>query len=115
MNATEDYDGEHPYTKPEGSDASMFIQWKGTKICMDFLCQCGERSHGDGEFAYNVECGACGAFYEMGLQVIAKRVEEATGATLLLAPHDETKWKVDDTPPGPGTARIKFTVPPKQD
>jgi hypothetical protein len=110
---TKDYDGEFPYAKPEGSDASMFIQWKNTKLCMDFRCQCGEYSHGDGDFAYNVECGACGAIYEMGLQVIAKRIPEATGATLLLAPHDETKWKTD-WPSEPGSVTVTLNVSPPE-
>jgi hypothetical protein len=85
---------EFPFTTPAGSDARMFIQWKGTQVCMDFYCQCGAHVHGDGGFAYNVECGACGAFYEMGTQVIAKRVNQPDGACLYL-PHEE--W--DDTPP----------------
>ncbi|MEU5156772.1 hypothetical protein [Glycomyces sp. NPDC021274] len=94
--STEDgqFGGEHPFTRPEGSDASMFIQWKGTDVCMDFMCQCGANVHGDGYFAYNVECGACGAFYELGNQVIAKRVTEPDGACLYLADN-----KVDNTPP----------------
>lgn len=85
---------EFPFTTPEGSDARMFIQWKGTTVCMDFHCQCGAHVHGDGDFAYNVECGACGAFYEMGTQVIAKRVDQPDGACLYLV-HDEP----DNTPP----------------
>lgn len=85
---------EFPFTTPEGSDARMFIQWKGTGVCMDFYCECGAHVHGDGYGAYNVECGACGAFYEMGTQVIAKKVNQPDGACLYLE-DDEP----DNTPP----------------
>lgn len=64
-----------PFTTPDGSDASMFIQWKGTDVCLDFYCQCGAHCHLDGDFAYYVKCPHCGAIYEMGTQVIAKQVE----------------------------------------
>lgn len=89
-----EHNEEFPFTTPEGSDARMFIQWKGTKVCLDFHCECGAHVHGDGYSAYNVECGACEAFYEMGTQVIAKRIEEPDGACLYLF-HDEP----DNTPP----------------
>lgn len=64
---------EFPFVKPEGSDADMFIQWKGTEVCLDFTCgACGRSSHYDGGFAYFLRCG-CGEVYRMGTQVIAKR------------------------------------------
>lgn len=66
---------EHPFTKPEGSDADMFIQWKGTDVCLDFTCACGATGHLDTDFAYYVKCPTCGAVYEMGTQVIAKLVD----------------------------------------
>lgn len=72
-----------PFTKPEGSEVEMFIQWKGTTVCLDFRCPCGFDGHVDGAYAYYVECGGCGAVYEMGTQVIARRVEEADGATVV--------------------------------
>jgi hypothetical protein len=75
---------QHPYVRPEGSDADMFIQWKGTQVCMDFYCPCGAHGHLDADFAYNVECPSCGSVFEMGTQVIAKRVDEATGACRML-------------------------------
>ena len=63
-----------PFTTPEESDASMFIQWKGTDLCMDFTCPCGAQGHYDGYFAYVVRCPSCGSTFQMGAQVIAKRV-----------------------------------------
>lgn len=81
----EHYDDEHPFTRPAGSDASMFIQWKGTDLCVDFTCgACNENCHFDGMFAHHLRC-PCGAVYELGTQVIARRLpdDEATDATPL--------------------------------
>lgn len=44
--------------KPHG-----WILWKGTNVCMDVYCKCGEHSHIDAEFAYHVKCPACGTVY----------------------------------------------------
>lgn len=40
-----------------------WIQWKGTDVCMDIHCKCGQLSHIDAEFAYHVKCPACGQVY----------------------------------------------------
>lgn len=40
-----------------------WIQWKGTDVCMDFHCACGESSHIDATFAYFVKCPKCGKVY----------------------------------------------------
>jgi len=40
-----------------------WIQWKGTDVCMDIHCKCGQHSHIDAEFAYHVKCPACGTVY----------------------------------------------------
>jgi hypothetical protein len=53
----------------------MFIQWKGTNVCLDFWCECGTDGHYDGDFAYHLKCPACGQVYEMGTQVIARKVD----------------------------------------
>lgn len=66
---------EFPFTTPEGSDAKMHIQWKGTDVCLDFYCPCGTQGHFDGDFAYFIHCPDCGTVYELGTQVIAKRTE----------------------------------------
>ncbi len=36
-----------------------WIQWKGTEVCMDIYCVCGNMSHIDADFAYNVMCPYC--------------------------------------------------------
>lgn len=71
----EHFDGEPPLARPAGSEASMFIQWKGTDLCADFVCGvCGADGHLDCDFAYTVRCPSCDTYYEMGTQVIAKRI-----------------------------------------
>lgn len=79
---------EFPFTTPEGSDAHMFIQWKGTDVCLDFHCPCGTHSHLDADFTYYVRCAGCGSIYQMGTQVIAKKVAPAD-----LHPWDESTVK----------------------
>lgn len=73
---------EFPFTKPEGSDAEMFIQWKGTDLCMDFYCPCSTfgGGHFDGAFAYYVRCTSCGQVYRMGTQVIARKDDSPEAA-----------------------------------
>ena len=40
-----------------------WIQWKGTNVCMDIHCECGELTHIDADFSYHVKCGNCGIVY----------------------------------------------------
>lgn len=70
------WDKPFPFTTPAGSEASMFIQWKGTEVCLDFYCECGTHGHFDGDFAYSLRCPACEAVYELGTQVIVKRTDD---------------------------------------
>jgi hypothetical protein len=51
----EAWDSQETYKgKPHG-----WIQWKGTDVCIDIHCQCGELSHFDGEFMYVIQCPYC--------------------------------------------------------
>lgn len=60
-----------------GTDAETFIQWKGTDVCMDFYCPCGVgHAHVDGYFANFIQCQKCGTVYEMGTQVLARRIDK---------------------------------------
>jgi uncharacterized Zn finger protein len=56
---------------------NAFIQWKGTDLCMDFSCECGESGHFDGAFAYAVRCRNCGAVWEMPAVVFPRKSERA--------------------------------------
>jgi hypothetical protein len=44
--------------KPHG-----WVQWKGTEVCMDVHCKCGELFHIDASFAYFVRCPTCDTVY----------------------------------------------------
>lgn len=44
---------------------NVHIQWKGTDVCLDFRCVCGEDGHFDGYFAYAIRCPTCGRVYKM--------------------------------------------------
>lgn len=41
------------------------VQWKGTKLCLDFICACGFQGHVDDYFCYVLECSECGRKYEV--------------------------------------------------
>lgn len=65
-----------------GTDAEIFIQWKGTDVCLDFYCPClpeEERQpvHIHGEFAYFIKCLVCNEVYELGTQVRLIKVADA--------------------------------------
>jgi hypothetical protein len=40
-----------------------WVQWKGTNVCMDVHCVCGELTHVDADFLYHVRCCVCGRAY----------------------------------------------------
>lgn len=52
---------------PEG--AYGWIQWKGTEVCMDVTCACGQQVHFDAEFLYFIKCASCGQRYAVGQHV----------------------------------------------
>jgi len=60
-----------PQPKPH-----CFIQWKGTDVCMDFQCECGQHYHIDAEFCYAIKCVKCEAVWEMPSYVYPRRVKE---------------------------------------
>lgn len=51
-----------------------FIQWKGTAVCMDFHCECGQHNHYDAEFCYVIKCSNCGNMYAPSSNVEMIRV-----------------------------------------
>lgn len=50
-------------TLPAEGAPHGWIQWKGTKVCMDFHCSCGNEAHIDDEFVYYIKCDVCGQSY----------------------------------------------------
>lgn len=48
----------------------VWIQWKGTNVCADIHCDCGEDAgHVDGDFMYFVQCPACHQIWEVGTHI----------------------------------------------
>jgi hypothetical protein len=86
-----------PFTTPAESEARMFIQWKGTDACLDFYCVCGAHCHVDDMFAYYVKCPHCESVYEMGAQVIAKRVSFLSASPVIMDRDDRLPVAGEDT------------------
>lgn len=70
--------------------ASTHIQWKGTAVCMDVICECGEGLHFDTWFAYHIGCHLCGRVYEVGHSVALRPTTEAEVAKEW--GEDAVKW-----------------------
>ena len=58
-------------------ESHAFVQWKGTDLCMDFLCVCGAKCHFDGYFANLVECPHCARQWEMPCYLLPRISSEA--------------------------------------
>lgn len=58
------YDNDNPR-----SEAGGWIQWKGTDVCVDLHCICGETGHIDGDFVYSIQCAKCGRKYATGQNI----------------------------------------------
>jgi len=53
------------------------VQWKGTDVCLDFNCPCGQFSHIDGfTFSY-IKCFACGQNYKLASEIPFEAVDES--------------------------------------
>lgn len=55
----------------EWTRPSVYVQWKGTDVCLDFYCPCAPEDdragvgHFDGYHAYALECPSCGRKYRL--------------------------------------------------
>lgn len=67
----------------------VFIQWKGTDVCMDFRCECGEDVHIDGMFVYAIECSKCGVRWEMPSILFPRRTHDESILFVSTEDHDE--------------------------
>ncbi len=54
---------------PEPEGARGWIQWKGTDVCMDLTCACGNSPHADVEFLYYWKCSECGTLWALSPHV----------------------------------------------
>lgn len=52
-----------------------WIQWKGTDVCIDIYCECGEQSHYDGKFMYGIKCPHCKREYHVNPHIQLIEVE----------------------------------------
>lgn len=59
-----------------GSQFQAWIQWKGTDVCLDLRCECGEITHLDADFAYFVRCCLCKRVYMLNPNIEIVRVED---------------------------------------
>jgi hypothetical protein len=73
-------DDKHPSIDFE-KDAHGWIQWKGTQVCIDITCKCGESYHLDEEFMYHVKCSKCGRLYECGGNIKLYEIDPGTDLT----------------------------------
>lgn len=53
-----------------------WIQWKGTDVCIDLHCKCGEHFHYDGDFLYSVKCPKCKTCYALDGHIELIEIEE---------------------------------------
>lgn len=63
--------------KPHG-----WIQWKGTDVCIDIHCECGELSHFDGEFMYVIQCPSCKRKYFANGHIQLIEIDDYEGMSL---------------------------------
>ncbi len=50
------------------------FQWKGTNVCMECYCACGESFHVDAGFADAVKCPYCGTRYGISARVEIREI-----------------------------------------
>lgn len=56
-----------------------FVQWKGTDLCMDFTCVCGQGGHIDDDFVYFLRCPSCARVYELAPVVSVREIPTYEG------------------------------------
>ena len=62
-----------------------WVQWKGTDVCVDIHCECGEMSHFDGSFMYVVQCPYCNRKYMANGHIQLIEIEDDEGMSLQVA------------------------------
>ena len=76
-----------------GSGTCARLQWKGTKVCMDFHCNCGNTMHLDCRFLYFVMCSGCGADYALSPYVRVVEIPRGMSTELY---QDSRYWTEDE-------------------
>lgn len=57
--------------------ATAFIQWKGSNICIDVQCECGNDNHIDNDFVYFVKCERCQNVYALDSNIRLVKIKES--------------------------------------
>lgn len=65
------------------------IQWKGTDVCVDMRCTCGQHGHIDGEFCYDYVCSNCKKQYHVGHNVAL--IEHVPGMIEIQNPKEDSE------------------------
>ena len=76
-----------PWEAPDAPPVG-WAQWKGTDLCMDLRCACGELSHVDGSFVYTLMCRGCKRVYLLDQHIRLVEIDPASAAE---PGHCETK------------------------
>ena len=71
-------------------EAEVFLQYKGTDICLDFYCTCGAQGHFDGFFAHRLKCPKCNQEWVMPHNLVAHKPTPED------YPHEPQMLEVDD-------------------
>ena len=83
-NSTEAWDLQEVYEgQPHG-----WIQWKGTDVCMDIYCKCGQSFHIDSTFAYSVQCPKCDTCYHCNGHIELIELRQVPDNTIRGEDHD---------------------------
>lgn len=80
--AVVDIPGWERQTFPAEGSPHGWVQWKGTNVCMDVHCPCGQSTHIDDDFVYYVECGACGKRFMVNGHVELVPLTDEEAATI---------------------------------
>lgn len=71
----DEYNRLFPSSLIEHESPRGWIQWKGTQVCMDIHCACGEMSHIDCDFTYHIKCPYCNQVYECDPNIILNPID----------------------------------------
>ncbi len=90
--------------------ADVFIQWKGTNVCLDFHCyQCDTFSHFDGDFAYFLKCPTCGQHYGMPSVVSLLAVPDRNEPCTQVPDNDVSSARNAGWKPGPARSVVSYS------
>jgi len=70
----------------------IFLQWKGTDVCLDFNCVCGHHSHIDDYFCYYIRCPNCNRVYELSPQIDSRELSQEEIGKLTMTPKCEGEF-----------------------